>query len=90
MPNLSTIISGTAFGDITGTGSSTDNAIARWDGTSGKLIQDSSVTIDDSNNLEAPGTIESTSGGFIFPDGSTQTKSAGHGLSAMIALGMAY
>jgi len=115
-------------GDITGPVSSTDNAIARWDGTSGNLIQDSSVTIDDSNNLtgvvnltatgnlivdtntlyvdatgnrvgigrtpttnalEVAGTIESTSGGFKFPDGSTQTKSAGHGLSAMIALGMA-
>ena len=115
-------------GDITGPVSSTDNAIARWDGTSGNLIQDSSVTIDDSNNLtgvvnvtatgnlivdtntlyvdatgnrvgigrtpttnalEVAGTIESTTGGFKFPDGSTQTKSAGHGLSAMIALGMA-
>jgi len=115
-------------GDITGPVSSTDNAIARWDGTAGNLIQDSSVTIDDSNNLtgvvnvtatgnlivdtntlyvdatgnrvgigrtpttnalEVAGTIESTSGGFKFPDGSTQTKSAGHGLSAMIALGMA-
>jgi hypothetical protein len=41
------------------------------------------------NALEVAGTIESTSGGFKFPDGSTQTKSAGHGLSAMIALGMA-
>jgi hypothetical protein len=41
------------------------------------------------NLLEVAGTIESTSGGFKFPDGSTQTKSAGHGLSAMIALGMA-
>ncbi len=41
------------------------------------------------NLLEVAGTIESTTGGFKFPDGSTQTKSAGHGLSAMIALGMA-
>jgi len=40
------------------------------------------------NLLEVAGTIESTTGGFKFPDGSTQTKSAGHGLSAMIALGM--
>jgi hypothetical protein len=181
-------------GDITGPVSSTDNAIARWDGTSGNLIQDSSVLIADdgtltttggvgigvtdpsevlevngnikvtendgssrvigadstsnttivlqgggngfsgpniklgldgnnyydasthvfrsiassevmrvdgfnsrvgigrtptTNALEVDGTIESTSGGFKFPDGSTQTKSAGHGLSAMIALGMA-
>jgi hypothetical protein len=40
------------------------------------------------NLLEVAGTIESTSGGFKFPDGSTQTKSAGHGLSAMMALGV--
>lgn len=35
------------------------------------------------------GMVESTTEGFKFPDGSTQTKSAGHGLSAMIALGLA-
>jgi len=41
----------TAFGDVTGPGSSTDNAIARWDGTGGDTIQNSSVIIDDSNNV---------------------------------------
>lgn len=34
-------------GDVTGAASSTDNAIARFDGTTGKIIQNSSVTIDD-------------------------------------------
>jgi hypothetical protein len=108
-------------GDITGPVSSTDNAVARWDGTSGNLIQDSSVTIDDSNNLTGVVNLTATgnlivdtntlyvdatgnrvgigrtpttnalevAGTIKFPDGSTQTKSAGHGLSAMIALGMA-
>jgi hypothetical protein len=38
-------------GDISGPGSSTDNAVVRWDGTSGGLIQDSSVVIDDSGNV---------------------------------------
>lgn len=37
-----------------GPSSSTDNAIARYDGTSGKLIQSSSVTIDDSGNVVTP------------------------------------
>ena len=32
--------------------SSTDNAIPRWDGTSGRIIQNSGVTIDDSNNIK--------------------------------------
>ncbi len=32
--------------------SSTDNAIARWDGTGGRTIQNSGVTIDDSNNIK--------------------------------------
>ena len=38
-------------GDVSGPGSSTDNAITRFDSTSGKIIQNSGVTIDDSNNI---------------------------------------
>lgn len=38
-------------GDVVGPGSATDNAIARYDGTTGKLIQNSGVIIDDSNNV---------------------------------------
>lgn len=38
-------------GDVTGPGSSTDNAIARFDSTTGKVIQNSAVTIDDSGNM---------------------------------------
>ena len=54
---------GTASG-VNGPGSSTDNAIARWDGTTGTTIQNSSVIIDDSNNvsgivgLQATGAID--------------------------------
>jgi hypothetical protein len=33
--------------------SSSDNAVARWDGTTGKLLQNSSATVDDSGNLAA-------------------------------------
>ena len=36
-----------AGGDVSGPASSTDNAIARFDGTTGKLIQNSVTTIDD-------------------------------------------
>lgn len=38
-------------GDVVGPGSATDNAIARYNLTTGKIIQDSSVIIDDSNNV---------------------------------------
>ena len=40
-----------ATGDFTGPGSSTDNAVVRFDGTGGKTGQTSSVLIDDSNNV---------------------------------------
>jgi hypothetical protein len=45
-----------ASGDVVGPGSATDNAIARFDLTTGKLIQNSAVTIAD------------TSGYMTFPD----------------------
>lgn len=37
-------------GDVVGPSSATDNAIARYDGTTGKLIQNSGITIDDNAN----------------------------------------
>jgi hypothetical protein len=40
-------------GDTVGPASSTDNAIARFDGTTGKLLQNSSATISDSGLLTA-------------------------------------
>ena len=47
-------------GDVTGPASSVDNAIARFDLTTGKLIQNSVVTIDDSGNISGAGTISSS------------------------------
>lgn len=38
-------------GDVVGPGSSTDNAIVRFDGTTGKLIQDSNAILDDAGNM---------------------------------------
>jgi len=38
-------------GDVVGPASATDNAITRFDGTTGKLIQNSTVTIDDNGNF---------------------------------------
>jgi hypothetical protein len=38
-------------GDVVGPGSATDNAIVRFDSTTGKLVQSSGITIDDSDVL---------------------------------------
>jgi len=51
--------------------SSTDNAIARWDGTGGRTLQNSGVTIDDSNNLLVNGNYQTyknstTYTGYLF------------------------
>lgn len=40
-----------ATGDITGPGSSTDNALARWNGTGGDTLQDSTVTVTDNGEM---------------------------------------
>jgi hypothetical protein len=42
---------GAGTGDVTGPGSSTDNALARFDSTTGKIIQNSVGILDDSGNL---------------------------------------
>lgn len=67
-----------------GPSSSTANAIPKFSDTTGKVLADSGVVVDASGNvgigttspgqkLSVAGTIESTSGGVKFPDGSTQT-----------------
>lgn len=49
---------GGGSGDVTGPASSTDNAVTRFDGTTGKTIQNSAVTIDDSGNIATSGTVD--------------------------------
>ena len=46
----------TAVGDASGPGSSTDNAIARFDGTGGKTLQNSATTISDDGDIVVGGT----------------------------------
>jgi hypothetical protein len=41
-------------GDVAGAASSTDNAVARYDGTAGKTLQNSAVTVDDSGSVNIP------------------------------------
>jgi len=69
-PNF-TITSNDEFdGDVVGPASATDNAVARFDTTTGKLIQNSVVTIDDTGN--ASGILSEQ-----FSDGTAVTLAAG-------------
>lgn len=42
-------------GDVTGPASATDNAVVRFDGTTGKLLQNSGVTVNDNGQVGIPG-----------------------------------
>lgn len=46
---------GVIVGDVVGPGASTDHAIVRWDGVTGKLVQDSTLILDDSGDLSKAG-----------------------------------
>lgn len=45
--------------DIFGSMGATDNKLVRTDGTDGKTVQGTGITVDDSNNLSTPGTVYS-------------------------------
>lgn len=49
-------------GDVSGPASSTDNAIARFDGTGGKTLQNSGVTISDTDAIAAVATLDTGQG----------------------------
>ena len=65
-------------GDVVGPASSTDNALTRFDGTTGKLIQNGTVTQDDNGNLASvnglsfntsPTSAPSTAGSVFWDSG---------------------
>jgi len=62
MYNVNTIkdLAANSAGFVANPGSSTDNAVMRFDGTSGGLAQDSSVLIADDGTLSATQTVDST------------------------------
>lgn len=55
--------SGAASGDVIGPASSTDNAVARFNGTGGKTLQDSGVTVSDVSGSSV--TLASTAGNAL-------------------------
>lgn len=74
------VASSTATGDVVGPASATDNAIARFDGTTGKLIQNSAVTVADTTGDITGGkynkvaiTAPATSATLTIADGKTLT-----------------
>ena len=63
-------------GDVTGPGSSTDNAIVRFDGTTGKIIQNTTqVVISDGGVLSS--SVGATLGNLILNDDETSLQLSG-------------
>ena len=56
-------------GDVVGPGSATDNAITRFDGTTGKLIQNSTVTLDDAGAISGATSISNPAGTLVLAPG---------------------
>lgn len=68
------LLTGAGAGDVVGPASSADNAIARFDSTSGKIIQNSSATIDDSGNLSSLSQNATGTGANTMPVGTTAQR----------------
>jgi len=65
------VISSTATGDVQKAASSTDNAIVRFDGTSGDTLQNSNIVVDDNGNLITTGQLWYAN---VFADFNTSGK----------------
>ena len=79
-------VNGGGSGDVVGPASATDNAVARFDTTTGKLIQNSVTTIDDTGNASgilsqqfSDGSAVTLAAGKFWYDGSTGSWNAGMG-----------
>lgn len=64
-------LAGGGSGDVVGPASSTDNAVARFDGITGKLLQNSLMTVDDA-------------GAFVATDGSKVSGTEGGGFGYIV------
>ena len=86
-PNFTiTNTSPSSGGNVVGPASATDNAVARFDTTTGKLIQNSVTTIDDTGNASgilsqqfSNGSAVTLAAGKLWYDGSTGSWNAGMG-----------
>ncbi|NBU72980.1 MAG: hypothetical protein EBS53_16320, partial [Bacteroidetes bacterium] len=71
---------GATGGDVTGPASATDNAVVRFDGTTGKLVQNSAVTVADTTGDITGGkynglTVTTTTGTLTITNGKTLAAS---------------
>jgi hypothetical protein len=71
-------------GDVVGPASATDNAISRFDATTGKLIQNSLVTVSDTGAISAP-VDASISGLTVGKGGTAVSTNTAVGVSALAA-----
>lgn len=74
-----------AGGDIAGPGSSTDNAVPRFDGTTGKILQDSLLIVDDTGNVT--GIVALTLSGVLAGTDATNSSDATGTTGAVKTLG---
>ncbi len=70
---------GAGTGDVTGPGSSTDNAVARFDGTTGQLLQDSVVLVGDTGIVTGLTFDTAGSGNVLKINGTQVSAVAGTG-----------
>lgn len=75
--------SGPGTGDVVGPASATDNAVARFSTSTGKLIQNSVAVVDDIGNLITPGTVNG-----IRADQTNSTVSFSDGVGSFIESGL--
>jgi hypothetical protein len=78
--------SGGGGSGISGPGSSTDNAIARWDGTGGDTLEDSEVLVTDSGSIVDPRTITFRNEFDNFNGGASATVNWNEGQKQQITL----
>lgn len=88
-PNLLGRLSADVAGFVRGPDNSTDNALTRWDGVDGRLVQNSPVTVDDSGNMAGVGTFTGSGNVTINTNAfvvDATNKRAGIGTSPTYAL----
>ena len=77
-PNQTINSTASGSGDVTGPASSTDNAVARFDSTTGKIIQNSGVQINDSGEINV-GVWKGTEVGLSYGGTGASTASQARG-----------
>ena len=81
--SLATVAKTGSYDDLTGTddvvenvGTSADNALARFDGTTGKLVQNSGVTLTDQDTLDGVSAIKFDTAGGVTPEAGSLSYNA--------------